>query len=121
MDCPGPYCSEINLATEFIRDLSNIDKIKPLIKNKIKLKKGIIFELKLYLSIGDIVKILCKLNPRLTTVNQSTLSSKVYRLFKIKKKLSTRKKVKGISSFAALCQQTFEPPKIKNSRSTLLA
>jgi len=49
MDCPGPYCSEINLATEFIRDLSNIDKIKPLIKNKIKLKKGIIFELKLYL------------------------------------------------------------------------
>lgn len=59
---------------------------------------------------GELVKILGLLNVKFINVNPVSVNSKISRLCDQKKKLASKKKVKGFKNLTDLLNRQFEPP-----------
>ena len=100
-DFLGPFCQEIHLS------IDNLNDPKP-IKNGV-LKTGVLFELySHYKTVAKVIHIVHILEPSLATSSVDSLSTKFKRLLETKKKLVSKKKVKGVSYWDCLLQQTFQ-------------
>lgn len=103
---PSPFCEGINLSTKVIQDYQYIVPL-----NNQPLKNGVVFELKLYSKcINHIVKVVTGLIPAFQSVPISSIKTKLNRLFEVKRKLSSKKKVSHCGSISELCEQSFDPP-----------
>ncbi|XP_060590998.1 uncharacterized protein LOC132745980 [Ruditapes philippinarum] len=100
-DSIGQFCQKIGLST------NTLDQIKPLTHSHIL--NGVVLELYLYYkNCAKIADVLIRLNPDLSAVNANTLKSRINRVVEIKKKLTSKKKVKGITSLEDLKCKVFD-------------
>ncbi|XP_045190091.2 uncharacterized protein LOC123547228 [Mercenaria mercenaria] len=102
----GPFCKELGLQLHTIAD------IKPL--TNCHILNGVVLELYTqYRNISKVVDVLVRLNPELSTIHVNTLKSRINRIVEIKKKLVSKKKVKGVTSVDDLKRQIFENVPVK--------
>ncbi|XP_060599218.1 putative leucine-rich repeat-containing protein DDB_G0290503 [Ruditapes philippinarum] len=107
----GPFCKQIGL------HINSLDEINPLRNSHIL--NGVILELfSHFKNCTKIVDVLIRLNPDLSAVNINTLKSRINCVIEIKKKLVSKKKVKGITSLEDLKSQVFESTSNKKLNQT---
>lgn len=104
---PGPICKALDISK------TKIDKKYLILIDYVSC--GLVFELKSYAderkpSISDFVKILALLNIHFVNVNPVPVNSKLQWLIEKKKKLQSKKEVKGVKNLQELLSKEFLPP-----------
>ncbi|KAL3841605.1 hypothetical protein ACJMK2_019722 [Sinanodonta woodiana] len=100
----GPFCTEIRLSEEHLNELTSIKSL-----GNCHVKIGVLLELNTFLkSAAKVIDVAKCLQPKLSVFSDATLRTKLTRLLEVKKKLVSKKKVKGFCSVEDLQQQPFE-------------
>ena len=100
----GPFCKKFNITKQIV----DSNTVTPC-----DVTNGLVLELKTYFGAGNtnrLLEVLSSLDSKFLHANPSSVKVKLQRTIEIKKKISSKKKVKGFSSLSDFLEKQFEPP-----------